>query len=349
MSKQIFELLRADNTICVNRTLAAAIGLNEAIIYSALLAKEHYYGTNGQLDGEDMFYATAADLEESTTLSQYQQDRAIKNLEKFELVSTKIKGLPARKYFKINENIEIISKFLACNTDKNKLKNTKQDIDKTQTNKQQNLETGVEDNSQQAENKTETQFQQNLETGVEENSQQAENKTETRFQQNLETINIKHNNKTNIKNINSACARDETDDLKIPPENKNFEKQADNNFDEIINGFTKNEKVRTALWEYVKMRLKKPKTVTTDYILTLAVKHLGELSSNPETQTEILNQSILNSYTDLYELKKKGENNDYSRNYAGNPKDDKVYYTGLADKKTDGNRFKNLPGVIRLG
>ena len=40
MSSEIFELLRADNTIHANKTLAASIGLNEAIIYSALLGKD---------------------------------------------------------------------------------------------------------------------------------------------------------------------------------------------------------------------------------------------------------------------------------------------------------------------
>ena len=67
MSQEIFELLRADNTIYANRTLAAAIGLNEAVIFSALLGKEHYYRSAGQLDGEGMFYSTASDLESRTT------------------------------------------------------------------------------------------------------------------------------------------------------------------------------------------------------------------------------------------------------------------------------------------
>jgi hypothetical protein len=50
------------------------------------------------------------------------------------------------------------------------------------------------------------------------------------------------------------------------------------------------------------MRLKRPKTVTTDYTLELALTRLTELSPEPETQIKILNHSILNCYPDLYEL-----------------------------------------------
>ncbi|MCL2772520.1 MAG: hypothetical protein FWD71_04140 [Oscillospiraceae bacterium] len=112
MSHEIFELLRADNTIHVNRTLAAAIGLNEAVIFSALLGKEHYYRSAGMLDSEDMFYATASDIEDRTTLTQRQQERAVNRLEELDLISTKIKGLPAKKYFKINPNTEIVLRLL---------------------------------------------------------------------------------------------------------------------------------------------------------------------------------------------------------------------------------------------
>ncbi|MCL2775761.1 MAG: hypothetical protein FWD71_20805 [Oscillospiraceae bacterium] len=112
MPHEIFELLRADNTIYANRTLAAAIGLNEAVIYSALLGKEHYYRNMNQLDGEDMFYATASDIEEKTTLTQRQQERAIGHLENFGLITTQVKGLPAKKYFRINPDTEVILKLL---------------------------------------------------------------------------------------------------------------------------------------------------------------------------------------------------------------------------------------------
>ena len=112
MSHEIFELLRGDNTIYANRTLAAAIGLNEAVIYSVLLGKEHYYRKAGQLDGGGMFYATATDLEEKTTLTQRQQERAVKHLETLGLIYTQVKGMPARKYFRINPDAEVVLKLL---------------------------------------------------------------------------------------------------------------------------------------------------------------------------------------------------------------------------------------------
>ncbi|MCL2774656.1 MAG: hypothetical protein FWD71_15115 [Oscillospiraceae bacterium] len=367
MSHEIFELLRADNTIYVNRTLAAAIGLNEAVIFSTLLGKEHYYRSAGMLDSEDMFYATASDIEDRTTLTQRQQERAVSHLEELGLISTKIKGLPAKKYFKINPDTEILLGLLRekikNKPDKDNNSNPDSGNEKIPDTSQQNDETSIDKMSKQdfCENQGSTeqgnQLQQNVETADDEISQPVSTKSENKDSQNGEPINLINNNKyINIKNNNknNAHTREDTYEEKIQTDNKNYENQADNNFGGIINKFTRNEKVRTAIWEYVKMRLKRPKTVTTDYSLELALKRLSELSPEPETQIKILNQSILNSYPDLYELKntRSDEKNDYGRNYGNNGRnsgDDGIYYTSLADGKAGANKFHNLPGVVRLG
>ena len=77
---EIFKLLNPDNTVMINRPLAHALGTNEAIIYSALISKQVYYGQRDMLDAEGYFYSTIADLQESTGLTRYQQDTAIMNL-----------------------------------------------------------------------------------------------------------------------------------------------------------------------------------------------------------------------------------------------------------------------------
>ena len=41
--KAIFELINPDNTLSVNRRLGHALGLQEAVVYSALLAKYAWY------------------------------------------------------------------------------------------------------------------------------------------------------------------------------------------------------------------------------------------------------------------------------------------------------------------
>ena len=39
----IFQLLNPSNTVSVNRPLAHALGLNEAVVYGALISKFYYY------------------------------------------------------------------------------------------------------------------------------------------------------------------------------------------------------------------------------------------------------------------------------------------------------------------
>ena len=77
--KTVFELLNHDNTISVNRRLAHALGLSEAVIYAALLAKHAWYEQHGKLS-DGWFYSTVDDMEESTSLTKCQQSRCVKRL-----------------------------------------------------------------------------------------------------------------------------------------------------------------------------------------------------------------------------------------------------------------------------
>ena len=72
----IFQLLNPNNTVSVNRPLAHAIGLNEAVVYGALVAKYYWYSDRGMLD-DGWFYSTAPDLQESTALTEKQQKRCV--------------------------------------------------------------------------------------------------------------------------------------------------------------------------------------------------------------------------------------------------------------------------------
>ena len=73
----IFQMLNPSNTLTVNRLLAHAIGLSEAVVYAALISKCSYYERNGMLDDSGWFYSTVPDLEASTALSEYQQKRCV--------------------------------------------------------------------------------------------------------------------------------------------------------------------------------------------------------------------------------------------------------------------------------
>lgn len=109
---EIFELINPANTIGGNRFLAHAIGAAEAVIYSALLAKSAYYEERGMI-ADGWFFSTVADLEESTTFSEKQQRRAIDKLIKAGLIRSERRGMPAKRFFKISENLDKLKEIIA--------------------------------------------------------------------------------------------------------------------------------------------------------------------------------------------------------------------------------------------
>ena len=111
--KAIFKLLNPDNTMSINRQLAHAIGLAEAVVYGALLSKYAYYDQHGLLTDGDWFYSTVEDLEESTAPSARQQRRCIDTLIKSGLIQCKIQGMPAKRYFCINDDTELLAGILS--------------------------------------------------------------------------------------------------------------------------------------------------------------------------------------------------------------------------------------------
>ena len=109
---KILEQLNPNNTISFSRPLAHALGLNEAVVYSALISKQAYYAQRGMLDSEGYFFSTVADLQESTTLSKRRQCAAIKALVAAGLIECKKRGMPARRYFRVCDQTEPLLKLL---------------------------------------------------------------------------------------------------------------------------------------------------------------------------------------------------------------------------------------------
>lgn len=109
--EEIFELMNPSNTIGINRYLAHAVGINAAVIYSALVSKMKYYLTYDMLNG-GWFYSTIEDLFESTSLSAHQQSTAIKKLTDIGLIQCERKGVPSKRYFYVNNDAELLSSLI---------------------------------------------------------------------------------------------------------------------------------------------------------------------------------------------------------------------------------------------
>ena len=111
--KAIFKLINPDNPMSINRQLAHAIGLAEAVVSGALLSKYAYYDQHGLLTDGDWFYSTVEDLEESTALTARQQRRCIDTLIKSGLIQCNVQGMPAKRYFCINDDTELLAGILS--------------------------------------------------------------------------------------------------------------------------------------------------------------------------------------------------------------------------------------------
>lgn len=189
---EIFKLLNPDNTVSLNRPLAHALGTNEAIIYSALISKQRYYGQREMLDADGYFYSTIPDLEESTSLSKRQQRGAIKTLVESGLIDCKKRGVPGRRSFCVYDDIELLNKI---------------------------LERGKAI-------MTELKPCQNVPTSGNKNAQQVGAKCNDKSEQNAPST-YNPNNKTKVIKLNQSIARDVTDRTDNSTKNCSLEERAE--------------------------------------------------------------------------------------------------------------------------
>lgn len=109
---KILERLNPTNTGSYNRPIAHALGLGAAVVYSALISKYEYYYKHNMLGEDGFFYSTIADLQESTSMGKCQQSNAIKVLTDAGLVEVCRRGMPAKRYFRVRDEVKLLDKFL---------------------------------------------------------------------------------------------------------------------------------------------------------------------------------------------------------------------------------------------
>lgn len=97
----ILSLLASDNYIVINRDLLKKYGINVALMLCELASEYNYFEQSGKLE-DGMFYSTIDNINERTGLSKYQQSEALKVLDKIGIVKSVVKGIPAKRYFKID-------------------------------------------------------------------------------------------------------------------------------------------------------------------------------------------------------------------------------------------------------
>ena len=108
----LLEVLNPTNTVSRNRLLSFAIGNVEAEIYNCLIAKHVYYNNQGKLHDGGWFYSTVMDLHLSSGYAEEAQKTAIRHLIKHGLIESELKGLPAKRYFRIIPDAEKLTSLI---------------------------------------------------------------------------------------------------------------------------------------------------------------------------------------------------------------------------------------------
>jgi uncharacterized phage protein (TIGR02220 family) len=99
----LVSLIASNNYIVVNKQLARAFGLEEAVLLGELASEMEYWQQRGELK-DGYFYSTIDNVKDSTTLSDKRQRSALTALKDAGIVDVKLAGLPAKRYVRINEN-----------------------------------------------------------------------------------------------------------------------------------------------------------------------------------------------------------------------------------------------------
>lgn len=92
----IIDLINSRNWISYNRDLARKLSVHGALVLSALCSYEKY-------KNNEEFYMTYDTIKYYTVLSEYEIKQALKILSKNNVVSIEKKGMPAKNYYKLNE------------------------------------------------------------------------------------------------------------------------------------------------------------------------------------------------------------------------------------------------------
>lgn len=120
--EKINDILLKSGCIIVNKNLVRNIGLDAAILYSEICSKYKYFKQKEMLGEDGYFFNTVEDMSKDTSLSDYRQRKAIKKLKELGLICYQTRGLPARRYFKVNMFYDLISR-LTKNPSNQNLKN----------------------------------------------------------------------------------------------------------------------------------------------------------------------------------------------------------------------------------
>lgn len=141
----IVALLASDNFIVINRGMLKRYGLNVTLMLCELASEYNYYNKEEKLEEDGLFFSTIENISDKTGLSRYQQAEALKTLDEMGIVKTIVKGIPAKRYFKLD--VEKLAKQIVSNSPSSLQKTDKLDVKKLATNNN-NIKIIIKNNNQ---------------------------------------------------------------------------------------------------------------------------------------------------------------------------------------------------------
>ena len=267
----ILSILASDNYIVINRDLLKKYGINVTLMLCELASEYNYFDKNGKLEN-GMFYSTIDNISERTGLSKYQQAEALKALDEDGIVKSVIKGMPAKRYFKID--VEELTKQIANISLSSCKEIRKQAGEKLETKNNDikliNKSNNLKDKESKKEESNNTQNQQ---------------------------VEISEELKQMQKEIEQLKAENE----KLKTKKEKPKKQT-KSYDEQIAEYTGNEELQNALKAFVQMRafIKKP---LTEYGLKLLLNKLSKIGRTDAEKIAIVNRSVEHNWQGFFEIK----------------------------------------------
>ena len=123
------QLLTSSNYWTLNKTVVKMFGIETAFLLTNLAEAETMMS-----DKDGWFYQTSETLEKITTLSRYKQDRGIEQLEEAGILKKDVRGIPAKRYFKLD--YKVLSNKIVNNLQTGVEKSDKLECKKLTTNKE---------------------------------------------------------------------------------------------------------------------------------------------------------------------------------------------------------------------
>lgn len=137
--KTFKQLLMSSNYYTLNKQIVKELGIESAFLLTILIE-----ASDGLADNEGWFYQTIEKIGELTGLGRHKQDKIIKELIDLKILEQKNKGVPCKRYFKVN--YEMIENLVFQNQQSSLSENGKLDCQKKTNYSAENSQTSLSEN-----------------------------------------------------------------------------------------------------------------------------------------------------------------------------------------------------------